>query len=192
MCYLNMGQLVLQGRPDIALPWFTKSIATLEPVLAQEPNLLRARGSFLKAHSGRATARNMLGRHAEALKDYDKALEFDDGQFRLVLRVERALTLVRLKEYARAMTEADAVAEARDANAAVTYDAACVFALCAGFAKEADQAERHAARAVALLKRAVARGFKDVAHLKKDADLAALRARNDFQNLLKELEKKKE
>jgi serine/threonine protein kinase len=191
VCYNNMGYLVLQGRPDAALPWFTRAITTLEPVLAQEPKLLRARSSFFRAHWARATARNLLGRHSEALHDYDKAIEFADGRVRPILRVERAMTLARLKEFARATAEADAVAGARDANAAVVYDAACVFAVCAGFAQEAGQADRQADRAVALLKRAVARGFKDVAHLKKDKALAALRARNDFRDLLKELEQKK-
>src|SRR5262249_49577964 len=70
VCYSNMGYLVLQGRPDAALPWFTRAIATLEAVLAQEPKLGRARSSFCGAHWGRATARNMLGRHGEALHDY--------------------------------------------------------------------------------------------------------------------------
>ena len=48
--------------------------------------------------------------------------------------------------------------------------------------------ERYAARAVALLKQAVEKGYKDVAQLKKDADLDALRNRADFKALLNELE----
>jgi hypothetical protein len=39
------------------------------------------------------------------------------------------------------------------------------------------------------LKQAIAMGYKDVAHLKKDTDLDALRQRDDFKALLKELEK---
>jgi hypothetical protein len=36
---------------------------------------------------------------------------------------------------------------------------------------------------------AYARGFKDAAHMKKDADLDPLRGRDDFRQLVAELEK---
>ncbi len=40
------------------------------------------------------------------------------------------------------------------------------------------------------MKQAVEKGYKDVAHMKKDRDLDALRDRDDFKALLKELESK--
>ena len=43
--------------------------------------------------------------------------------------------------------------------------------------------------AVALLKRAVAKGYKDLAHMNQDTDLDALRQRDDFKKLLADLEK---
>ena len=43
---------------------------------------------------------------------------------------------------------------------------------------------------MALLKQAVAKGYKDAAHMKKDKDLDPLREREDFKQLLAELEKK--
>jgi hypothetical protein len=49
-------------------------------------------------------------------------------------------------------------------------------------------AEEPAAKAVDLLRQAVAKGFKDLAHLKKDSDLDSLRQRDDFHKLLQELE----
>jgi tetratricopeptide (TPR) repeat protein len=45
-------------------------------------------------------------------------------------------------------------------------------------------------QAVALLRDAVAKGFRDAARMKKDPDLAPLRPRADFQKLLAELESK--
>jgi len=45
-------------------------------------------------------------------------------------------------------------------------------------------------RALTLLRQAVARGYKDAIHMKKDADLEPLRAREDFKKLLSELEAK--
>jgi hypothetical protein len=42
-----------------------------------------------------------------------------------------------------------------------------------------------------MLRDAVAKGYKDAAHMKKDSDLDPLRKRDDFQKLLAELEGKK-
>ncbi len=82
----------------------------------------------------------------------------------------------------------------RLAQVAVTpgdaYNAACGYARCVPLADKPEVKERYAARAVALLQQAVAKGYKDVAHMKKDRDLDALRDREDFQALLKELEAK--
>ena len=57
-------------------------------------------------------------------------------------------------------------------------------------ADSADTREKHAARAVELLRQAVGKGFKDVKHMKTDRDLDALRQRDDFRRLVRELEEK--
>jgi hypothetical protein len=44
--------------------------------------------------------------------------------------------------------------------------------------------------AMKLLRDAVGNGYKDVAHMKKDTDLAPLRQREDFRKLVAELEEK--
>ena len=59
-----------------------------------------------------------------------------------------------------------------------------------------DAAKRQAAvlfygdQVMALLRDAVAKGYKDAAHMKQDEDLAPLREREDFKKLLAELDKK--
>jgi hypothetical protein len=53
-------------------------------------------------------------------------------------------------------------------------------------------AEEYAARAVELLRQAVAKGFKNAAHMKKDRELDALRDREDFKRLVAVLEAKKQ
>ena len=53
------------------------------------------------------------------------------------------------------------------------------------------KAEEHAAQAVALLRKAQsAAGWDNVAHANKDHDLDPLRDREDFRQLLQELEEK--
>jgi serine/threonine protein kinase/tetratricopeptide (TPR) repeat protein len=80
-----------------------------------------------------------------------------------------------------------------------TYDAARFLSLCipivAKHAKPDDKQRKEAAQfygdaAIKLLREAVNKGYKDVAHMKKDADLAPLRQRQDFQRLVAELERK--
>ena len=56
--------------------------------------------------------------------------------------------------------------------------------------KDAPFAERYARRAIALLRQAVAAGYQDAAHMKKDPDLDSLRGRDDFEKLLKEMDAK--
>ena len=46
-------------------------------------------------------------------------------------------------------------------------------------------------QAMDLLRQAVAKGYKDAAHVKKDTDLDPIRNREDFKRLIVELEAKK-
>jgi serine/threonine-protein kinase len=68
------------------------------------------------------------------------------------------------------------------------YNAACGYALCVPLTDKPEQQEKYAAHAVELLRRAVARGYNDAAEMSKDADLDALKKRDDFKKLLAELE----
>jgi hypothetical protein len=89
---------------------------------------------------------------------------------------------------------ADAEALTKDARApsARCCEAACVFSLASAAAKDAGQREAHAGQALALFRRAQAAGFfKDrakIERLKRDSDLAPLRSRQDFRELVAELE----
>jgi serine/threonine protein kinase/tetratricopeptide (TPR) repeat protein len=101
----------------------------------------------------------------------------------LALRI-RALTRQGRLEEATATAEKGHDLAGKDANR--LYDAACGFALCCS-SKEPNA--KSAARAVAVLREAVEQGYKDVGHIKADADLDALRDRDDFRDLLAQLEK---
>jgi hypothetical protein len=50
----------------------------------------------------------------------------------------------------------------------------------------------YADQAMAMLRDAVAKGYKDIEHMKKDKDLDALREREDFKKVVAELEAAKE
>ncbi len=193
--YCNFGHLVKEsGRPQEALDWYARAIATLELVVANERQLIAARRFLRNAHQGRARALGLLHRHAEAVKDWDRAIELNDQrQQEPSLRSHRALALARAGDHVRALAEANQLAQAKEATAYRLYDLACVCSLAsAAVQDDAGLKEQYATRAVALLRQAVVKGWKNVAHLKKDTDLDPLRSRGDFQKLLAELEAKKE
>ena len=138
-----------------------------------------------------------LARNAEALKDWDRALALDDGSNRPMYRQQRALTLARTGDRVRAVAEAEDLTQGDQVSGGTLYDAACICALSsAGVIDDAKRQESYAAQGRRnapprpgdrLLQRQPARQ-----HLKQDDDLAVLRARSDFQNLLKELDSVKQ
>src|SRR5262249_67757 len=142
------------------------------------------------AHWGRAQALDALKRDAEAAKDWDKAVDLSPEPQQPAFRMSRAASRVRAGQGDAAIQEAEGLV--KNADAATLYNAACVFALAAERADEPSGSlpkEQGALRAVALLRQAVGKGWKDTAHMKTDDDLKALRRRDDFKKLLADLEK---
>jgi serine/threonine protein kinase len=166
--YGNMGNILARNRkPDASLDWYGRAIVLLGPVVKQaEPNE-RARRYLSNIHDTRARALDELGRHVDALQDYEQALEFAD--------VKSKTTIL----YKMACAHALAATAVRQDGALAPAD-------------RDNQAERHEADAVALLAKARAAGFfKSAAmldHAKKDQDLEPLRARADFREWLAEVE----
>ncbi len=97
------------------------------------------------------------------------------------LLVARAVKQLR-DDPAGAVAAAADLAPKTDLNYGEVYDLACVYAVACD--KLPGQRDEYAARAVELLRRAVAAGYKDRAHMDQDADLDALRGRADYKQLL--------
>jgi hypothetical protein len=81
------------------------------------------------------------------------------------------------------------------------YDAAVFLSKCISIVAKHDQlddkqrkeaAQFYGDAALKLLREAVSKGYKDVPHRKKDPNLDPLRQRDDFKEVLAELEEKKE
>jgi hypothetical protein len=98
---------------------------------------------------------------------------------------------VRAGQVAAAIEEAEELA--KNAEPLVLYNAACVYALASNATKTnpiaPEQQAKYAERAVALLRQAVAKGYSDVNGMKNDDDLKPLRLRDDFQKLLRDMQK---
>jgi serine/threonine protein kinase/tetratricopeptide (TPR) repeat protein len=123
----------------------------------------------------------------QAVADPASALK-QPADLRQPVLVAAMLALARKeKQPARAAAAADLLADNAKGSDDL-YNAACGHALCVSLADKPEMKEKYAARAVELLRKAVAKGYKDAAQMKKDADLDALRQRDDFQKLLADLE----
>jgi tetratricopeptide (TPR) repeat protein len=191
--YKDLGQLIGDdGKLEESLLWLTKAVDILERVSRQDPRFVKARERLCLAHWSRAMSLCGLSRFQQALQDWDRAIEVDDGRYQVALRLRRASNLLNLKEHTRATADAQAVAESKSAGTKDLYNAACVYALSVRLAADdVTRSQAYAEHAVALLHRAIAKGYKNLGQLKKDADLNALRSREDFQRLLRELEDEK-
>jgi serine/threonine protein kinase len=183
--YCNLGNLVKsRGDKAAALVWHTKAVDRLAPIVAAEPRQVTARQFLRNSRVGRADDFMQLKRFAEALPDWDAGLNLDDGSERRGIRAGRAECLANLGRAAEAIREADEVAGEKGARGDTLYDCARAVSVASA---ASDNADAHAAHAVALLRRAVTKGYNDVSHLQADADLAPLRNRADFAALLWDL-----
>jgi tetratricopeptide (TPR) repeat protein len=74
-------------------------------------------------------------------------------------------------------------------NTDEVYDAVCETARCIGKARSDEERQRYTAQAIAVLRRAVGMGLKNAEGVRTDAELAPLRERADFQQLVAEVAK---
>ena len=98
----------------------------LEEVLEKDPRDRDARRYLRNAYWGRARVLISQGMLAEALQDWDRAIQRDDRK-NLEIRLGRVRTLVRLGEHARAAQTAKQLAALSGNSADDAYNAACAW-----------------------------------------------------------------
>jgi eukaryotic-like serine/threonine-protein kinase len=184
--YGNYGLLVRDGgRAGESLGWYEKAIATLAPIHRAEPRDGTAKQSLRASYAGRAAAYDALTKPAEAIKDWDRAIELSPPTEQLGFRASRATSRLQAGLVAEAVAEVAELTKSSNWNANQWYDFACIYAVASG--KIADEKQEYADRAMELLRKAVKAGYKDAAHMAKDTDLDSLRGREDFKKLMAEL-----
>lgn len=184
--YCNYGILVRDGgRASESLYWFDKAIAMLTPVHRAEPRDVTTQQFLRNSHANRAGAYDALKKHADAVHDWDRAVELSPPGERPEMRASRATSRLQAGMVAEAMAEVAELTKLSGWDAGPRYDFACVYAVASR--KVAEKKQEYADRAMELLQNAIAAGYKDVTHMKKDKDLDALRERSDFKKLMEEL-----
>jgi tetratricopeptide (TPR) repeat protein len=176
---------------------FDEGLKLHQEVLTTRSRLLgRDHPDTLHSLGDVAQALWFLGRGAEAVPLIDECVSHSKKASPALLSTVMA---VRLRHFqaigdglgCRKCAEMHESLAAGDADHWV--DSACHRAVAAAaFAKSNKQSESaaEADRAMILLQRAVAGGFKNAAHLKKDRDLDALRDRDDYKKLIASMERK--
>jgi tetratricopeptide (TPR) repeat protein len=182
-----------RGRPQQALNGYGQAVTALEAVLAKEKRLALAREELRDAHAGRARALDRMGRHNEAAQDWARALELDDGQNRPMLQLGQAISQAHHSgEHRQALAQAEALAKDADGPTLEGLARLCALASAANGEPKTPEAaaarEQYPARAVELLRQAVAKGYRDSLYLKNGTDLSPLRGRMDLQKLVREVE----
>jgi tetratricopeptide (TPR) repeat protein len=170
-----------------SLTWFDKAIEKLAPVCAADASYVLAQRQLGRCYQARGLAYTQLERHGEAVKAWDRAFDLCAPEDRTRVRAERATSLLRAGQPARALAEADELRDTNGLTGEQRYNLACIYSVAA---KDGERRQIRADRAVELLKQAVAAGWNDVMQTKQDTDLDPLRARDDFKKLLAELEAK--
>jgi serine/threonine protein kinase/tetratricopeptide (TPR) repeat protein len=183
------------GRLDAALKLQQETLALQKAKLGPD------RLDTLRSMHSLANIYDRLGRQAEALRLREETLALQKAQvgpnhpdtLRSMMNLANSYaTFGRLDDALKLQQETLALQNAKlgpdhPDTLGSMYNIACLHAMM--ISKAADR-NKQADLAMESLNRAVAAGFKDVALIKQDTDLDALRGRDDFKKLVAQLEAK--
>ncbi len=160
--YTDLGNLWQDSRLDDARAWYEKAIQTWRAVLAKEPQQRTAHVGLSNSLAG------------------------------------RALIWARQGKYQAAVQEADALAKQAELTGGNCYALGCAYARCANLVtrnselsqtEQRQRAEDHATRALAMLRRALDKGYNPGIRKMAEEDLGPLKDRADFKKLFEEARK---
>jgi serine/threonine protein kinase/tetratricopeptide (TPR) repeat protein len=191
-----------QKREDLALAAYERARDTEAALVRAHPEHPDYRDQLAMTLHNLGVMQDHLGRIADARATVAEAVAQErqalaaapqDRRYRRRLANDY-ITLAKLERRLGRLDAAAAAAEERmklypESAGEMFYDVARDLAMTAAAAQGEAQG-RYAGQAVAALQRAVAAGFRDAAQARKDDALDVLRTREDFQQLVKEMESK--
>jgi serine/threonine-protein kinase len=195
----NMGlEQMHDGRADEALPLFRRYVAMHQDLVKAEPTNVRYRQMLAYGYSNVGVAQSRLARFDEAVQAHRDALalhqalalaysgrpEFQDDLIRIhALLAETHLATGRTAEAQADLREAERVLEQlREPELRDLTSLASSYSRLSA-AVGADERQAYADRAMAILRRAVAAGWRGADHLHSKSSFVPLRSRADFQEL---------
>jgi serine/threonine-protein kinase len=196
---VHLGEIAYQlHRPSEAIEQFNQAIAQGEAVLARDSKHVMCRVYLDQAHTRRAILLGAQGRNKEAQAEWDRALAYGEVHSQgPEVRLQHAMMFACAGKFEASMREADEVSSDPSLNTGLLYNAACVYGRILGVSKDGSAppgADRVpptsvlAARAIAVLKRALSEGLLEepegLRGLRSDPDLDSLRPLAEFQAFL--------
>jgi serine/threonine protein kinase/tetratricopeptide (TPR) repeat protein len=194
------GDVRFAGDRQAAKPFYEEAVRRLEDVLPRVGNSTVARLALRNSYWGLAEIEAATAESDVLLKYWQRALELDDGSRQHALHDELASLAFRLAKKddpKRASRAADTIAKTASLPAPMLMKLAVIYERCAQTQSLADNrkaADAHAAKAVAMLRRAADAGFPQpevaLQHLEALASIPLFAMRDDFQELLKKVQSK--
>jgi serine/threonine protein kinase/tetratricopeptide (TPR) repeat protein len=199
----NLGDCLGEalGKPGEAQPYYDRSATILEELRGRHPRDPDLLAGLIEARAGRARNLVKLGRFADSLQDWEQVLGLETGPARDGWAIQRAVTLVRAGDHARAADTLDRIARGSTNTPANQFELARGYSLCVNAARHdtaitqprRDQlAGRYADQAMERLKQAQAGGYlvesEVLLGLKTVPDWEPLRQRQDFKDLVRKTE----
>jgi tetratricopeptide (TPR) repeat protein len=212
LSHLNLGLLLYRsGRLKEAEAAYGNALALYKQLAADFPGTPDYRNGLATTLGSLALVANQRRDFAQAQRYLQEAEPHHQAALRANLRDPDYRLFYQNSLGALVVTSAGLGDRAAAVQAAVrrrdlgwdppgdAFGAASALALCVPIVEKDDQrseeeraqqARFYADQAMGMLRDAVAKGHKDVAHMKQDADLDPLRNRDDFRKLVAELEGK--
>jgi serine/threonine-protein kinase len=208
---MRLGAVQLRiGLAVEAVGLYERSVEILQGIVARHPDRVPDRSSLGDALNDLGLALVAANRPAAALRAYEQAIPQQQAalaQAPEVVRYRRDLgyhyfNLANVQRRLGRLTDAAVtIRKYQDLwpqAPGVLYEVAIHWAQCVRLvgggkadlpAAEQAQRQHYADEAVNALRLAIARGYKDLDRLKKEKDLDCLRGRDDFQQLVRDLER---
>jgi serine/threonine-protein kinase len=197
----NQGKLLLNlGRPAEALASYERTVQAVAPVRQKAPQDVSARAYVLYGHAGRSMALSQLGRFAEAEQALRAAVALGKPTPDPRIRFARALLEARRGDYLGAVKERGELLK-EDLDCIEQYWMATLGGLLAtavrrdgrlSSAEQQRQSEEYLAAGMTALREAAAAGYFQTAvmreELRRNPELASLRVRPEFAQLLADLD----
>jgi eukaryotic-like serine/threonine-protein kinase len=201
-CANQAKYLIELDRLEESLDWNAKAIDAAAELLKAEPRHSETRRMLHNSLIGRAGTYRRLKQIELAIKDYRRSLELSAGETHVNYVNFRPRALAFVGDYKQAASAAEAIVTGTNATGSNFSEMASVYATCVeaasrdttlADAERVEMAEHYAVRSVELLAKAAEKGhfttLEDVSDLRSDDRLQPIQYRDDFKQLLLNLEK---
>jgi tetratricopeptide (TPR) repeat protein len=187
--YCDMGALTYTlGNSKESVDWFGKSIGIANQIYEQNKGRLQARHFLRDALMDRAYAHDDLNMHAEAMKDFNRAIELSQQSELPQFRIAHAYFRLLSGQVTEVTAELPELRKQLGQSADDLYNFAILYSVASS--KVAAKKLEYANTSMDLLQKAVVAGFDNITFLKTTPALHPLRDRDDFRKLLADLEAK--